>query len=299
MSTGAPANAVTFWSRFQLDTSDPTFKRAHQVQIHDPLWLLARQWQVGELTGFDGGYPVNAVYQLHQSRFTAYQPAPATVPAPQVEAVGANDPPLEVRVEREPFPLGLRGAVQLGLRFEAILRTTFNTANLASQIHTAISEYRSACAILATAPASEIQDPKALAFRQVVLGRVTDGWLLYRGATGLAPAIALPNVTPDPVRPFVKYCQSLYTLAPDTSAWDGTVLAFEFNAGVETSSPADDVGLAAGIFKAAAWTGTPLTTRNRCFALSCEERRLIVIYLRSEEFQRGLGGLRRRHKPLY
>ena len=112
----APQHAFTFWSRLQLDTSDPTFKRAHQVQVRDPLWFLARQWQVGELTGVDGGSPTNAVYQLQQSALTAYQPAQVTTSNPPVEAIGANDPPLEVRVEREPFPLGLRGSVQLGLR---------------------------------------------------------------------------------------------------------------------------------------------------------------------------------------
>ena len=247
MST-APANAITFWSHLLLDTSDPTFKRAHQVQVHDPLWFLARQWQVGELTGFDGGSPINAVYQLQQSPLTAYQPAPSSASTPPVEAIGANDPPLEVRVEREPFPLGLRGSIQLGLRFEAILRDVFTAAGQSSQINAAIGDYRSSCAIPSAAPASEIPDPKSQAFRQVAAGRVTNGWLLYQAATGQAPAITLPSVIPDAVTPFVNYCKSLYTLPPDTSAWESDELAFEFNAGVETSSPAGAVGLAAPNF---------------------------------------------------
>ncbi len=245
----APQHAFTFWSRLQLDTSDPTFKRAHQVQVRDPLWFLARQWQVGELTGVDGGSPTNAVYQLQQSALTAYQPAPVTTSNPPVEAIGANDPPLEVRVEREPFPLGLRGSVQLGLRFEAILRDTFTTAGQAAQIDDAISEYRSACAIAAVPPASEIPDPKSQAFRQVVAGRVTDGWLLYQAATGLEPANILPALTTaDAVTPFVQYCQALYTLPPDTRAWENEELAFEFRAGVQSSSPAGNVGLTATNF---------------------------------------------------
>src|SRR5271165_789830 len=92
-----PFYGVTFWTRLQLDTTDATLARAQQVQVRDPLWLLARQWQVGEFAGFDGGSPIAAYYQLQQSSLTAYQPAPSTAAStPPVETINAGDPPLEV-----------------------------------------------------------------------------------------------------------------------------------------------------------------------------------------------------------
>ena len=50
----------------QLDPTGTTAPRRHpgtslQAQIRDPLWLLARQWQVGEFAGDDAGSPVQAV----------------------------------------------------------------------------------------------------------------------------------------------------------------------------------------------------------------------------------------------
>jgi hypothetical protein len=240
-----PAYAgFTFWSRLQLDTSDATLARAHQVQVRDPLWFLARQWQVGEFAGFDGGSPIAANYQLQQAALTAYQPDPSTATTPPAtEAINVTDLPLEVRVEREPFPLGLRGSIQLGLRFEAVLRDTLGAAAAAP----VITQYRAACPIPPTPPLTEIPDPKAQAFRQAVAGRITDGYLLFLAATGGASGVTLPTAGAAALTSFVAYCKSVYSVPQDTSPWDRNELAFEFNAAAEITSAAT-IGLAAPVF---------------------------------------------------
>jgi hypothetical protein len=228
------------WARLQLDTSDTRLVRAHQVQVHDALWLLARQWQVGEFSGFDGGSPIQANYQLQQLKLTTYQPNPSTAATPPAaEAIIAGDPPLEVRSEREPFPLGLRGSVQLGLRFETIVRSTLGAAAAGA----VINQFRTACAISATVPASEIPDPKSQAYRQAVAGRVTDGYLLYRTAIGQATGVTLPASAAAAVSGFVAYCNTLYSVPAGSSAWDRDELAFEFNTTAEVPAPAANVGL--------------------------------------------------------
>ena len=241
MSTLTPtAFGITTWARLQLDTSDPLLVRAHQMQVHDALWLLARQWQTGELTGFDGGSPITASYQLQQSVLTAYQPTPSTATtAAPVEALNPGDPPLEVRVEREAFPLGLRGSVQLGLRFEAIVRDSLGAAAAAP----VIAQFRTACAISSTIPAGEILDPKAQAFRQAVAARVTDGVLLYRTASGQTTGVTLPSGAAAAVTSFVSYCNALYTVPSDLPASDRNQLAFEFAAAAEVPTPATSAGL--------------------------------------------------------
>ena len=240
-TTAAPTFCgVTFWTRLQLDTTDATLARAHQVQVRDPLWLLARQWQVGELEGFDGGSPIAAYYQLQQSSLTAYQPDPSTAAStPPVEVIKAGDPPLEVRVEREAFLLGLRGSVQLGLRFESIVRDALGAA-AATPV---IAQFRTAFAISTAVPVTEIPDPKAHAFRQSVAGRVTDGYLLFQTATGHSTGITLPTTAAAALASFVSYCQGLYTVPTDQSAWDRNELAFEFNVAAEVPSPGGAVGL--------------------------------------------------------
>jgi len=231
---------ITTWARLALDTSDPSLARAHQVQVRDALWFLARQWQTGEFNGFDGGSPVSAAYQLQQSLLTAYQPTPSTAStAAPVESLSPADPPLEVRIEREAFPLGLRGSVQLGLRFEATVRDSLG-ATAAAPI---IAQFRIACAIPSAMAANEIRDPKAQAFRQAVAGRVTDGVRVYQTATGQTTGATLPSGAAAAVATFVRYCESLYTIPSDPSAWDRNTLSFEFAAAAEVSAPATTTGL--------------------------------------------------------
>ncbi len=229
---------ATIWARLQLDTSDTRLARAHQVQVRDALWLIARQWQIGEFDGFDGGSPIAANYQLQQTSLTAYQPDPSTdTTGAAATAINLSDPPLEVRVEREPFPLGLRGSVQLGLRLEAMANAMGAGA--------LIAQFRGACAISRSPSASEIPDPKALALRQAVAGRVTDGYLVYQAAIGQASGVTLPSdaSATSLIAGFVKYCDSLYTLPADPAAWDRNELAFEFNVAAEVPSPGAPVGL--------------------------------------------------------
>ena len=45
-----------------------------QARIADPLWLLARQWQLGEFTGQDAGQPVKAAITADCARLNRYRP---------------------------------------------------------------------------------------------------------------------------------------------------------------------------------------------------------------------------------
>src|SRR5262249_45096227 len=93
----------------------------------DPLWLPARQWQVGEFQAEDGGTPIVARWRGHVVAPTRYHlgpiPADTQVQAPRF---AASDVPLEVFVERQPFGLpvtdtptadGLRLGVETGQHF--------------------------------------------------------------------------------------------------------------------------------------------------------------------------------------
>ena len=110
--------SVTSWTRIEPQPRDASMQRSLQAQIRDPLWMLARQWQVGEFLGADAGSPVQATLGGETQTVTTFCPGPnpaATVPF---------DPnlPVEVHVEREAVALNLRGSVQLGFYFEALVR---------------------------------------------------------------------------------------------------------------------------------------------------------------------------------
>jgi hypothetical protein len=68
------------------------------ARIGDPLWMLARQWQLGELTGSDSGSPTRVDLVVETARLTRYRPAvPGRTPGQPL------DPrlPLESVVEAE------------------------------------------------------------------------------------------------------------------------------------------------------------------------------------------------------
>jgi len=90
--------------------------------VHDPLWLLTRQWQFGEFAGEDAGTPLSVRVDAETVSMDAWQPGDWTVddPAP---ARPLGDTPLDVLIEREsPRTPGLRVRAEAGAALIAALR---------------------------------------------------------------------------------------------------------------------------------------------------------------------------------
>ena len=116
--------SITTWMRLEPVSRNPDMNSGLQARIYDPLWLLARQWQLGEFRGEDNGSPAMAQWIGECARFTRYVSG-ALPDKPQVEgeAFDSKSIPLEVLVECEPVrnttgPLEyLRFAVEAGQHF--------------------------------------------------------------------------------------------------------------------------------------------------------------------------------------
>ena len=52
--------SITSWMRLEPRSRNAEMNTSLQARIYDPLWLLARQWQLGEFQGEDNGSPVMA-----------------------------------------------------------------------------------------------------------------------------------------------------------------------------------------------------------------------------------------------
>src|SRR6185503_16597723 len=52
--------AITAWNRLEAGPRTADFTRSLRAEVRDPLWILTRQWQLGELTAQDAGSPVDA-----------------------------------------------------------------------------------------------------------------------------------------------------------------------------------------------------------------------------------------------
>jgi len=56
--------SITSWVRLEPRARDADLAAGAEARLHDPLWLLARQWQLGELSGADAGSAITARTRL-------------------------------------------------------------------------------------------------------------------------------------------------------------------------------------------------------------------------------------------
>lgn len=84
-----------------------------EARIHDPLWLLTRQWQMGEFQGEDAGSPIRVTVNSDSFQLDRIQLGNTSRPYTPTEA------PLEAIVERETLeqvPPDLRTRAQAGMQ---------------------------------------------------------------------------------------------------------------------------------------------------------------------------------------
>lgn len=146
------------------------------ARVADPLFLLARQWQVAEFAGEDGGSPVWCTLSTESTPLGSFRPSADGTAVPLPKGV-----PLEFLAEagatgETARQLTLRAAARAGGRFLATLRTM----NLPSGVLDDIDE-----AVLEKAPLPGPggdperdplhRDPAGRALREVLAGRAPDG----------------------------------------------------------------------------------------------------------------------------
>jgi hypothetical protein len=109
--------STTTWHRLEPRVRGQDPADGLRAAVHDPLWLLGRQWQVGELLGDDAAFPVSVRVDSVEHRLSRWRPAAG--------AARAYDPasvPLEVLVEREPpVPPTLRPRLDAWTRLVELL----------------------------------------------------------------------------------------------------------------------------------------------------------------------------------
>jgi hypothetical protein len=91
--------AITTWNRLEARPRSQNFERALRAEVRDALWMLTKQWQMGEFRGSDRGSPVFAKLLLATTRLTKYRPAGGAT------QLLDSSIPLETKVERRPVPL--------------------------------------------------------------------------------------------------------------------------------------------------------------------------------------------------
>jgi hypothetical protein len=159
---------VGVWNRLEGRPRATDFDRALRAEIRDPLWMLTRQWQLGEFRGEDAGSPVTVTYSV-----TA---APLS---------GTGDRPVEAAAERRPVPFALgTDPISYDLRL-LIGRRWLKLLRMSSQLRQFRQAYVDHYPIANPDPdadtdTSRTSHPEVWAQLEAVAGRRLDGYALYR-----------------------------------------------------------------------------------------------------------------------
>jgi len=199
--------SLTTWTRLEPFARNVDLTGGLRAAVGDPLWLLARQWQVGEFVGQDGGSPVHARAQIDCTPPTRH--LPGGVPTAWFrDGALTRGVPLEAQLERERVRIDTawqpRLAAEAGLQFWRVLDAFGAGAQRA--------------AVLARFPLAAPAGPTASAdvetrrFLSVVAGRVPDGTLLggvLVAARDGTPPAALPPAVALGLQQWQSFLQTL------------------------------------------------------------------------------------------
>lgn len=83
-----------FWDRLEPNNTDETLIEGLQARVADPLWMLARQWQTGELDGEDAASPF-ATWITHET----LPLTTLTTPDGRQQSIAGSPMPLEPLIE--------------------------------------------------------------------------------------------------------------------------------------------------------------------------------------------------------
>jgi hypothetical protein len=184
------------WNRLEGRPRTTDFDRALRAEVRDPLWLLSRQWQLGEFRGTDGGSPVTVTYSIGRSRPTRFRPfggPPEDLPTNRPLETVAERRRLQFTYGAEKIGFDLRLAI--GHRWFKLL----GQLGLLGQIFKYEEQYTTKYPIELPTAANVTQraNPTVWATMQAVAGRRMDGYELYLHVKGGGEAAAGINTLLD------------------------------------------------------------------------------------------------------
>jgi hypothetical protein len=174
---------VGVWNRLEGRPRTTDFDRALRAEVRDPLWMLTRQWQLGEFRGQDAGSPATVTYSVRTSAPSRFRPAGGAV-----EDLPA-DRPVETVAERRAVPFTF-GADPISYDLRLVIgRHWLKLIGAAPLLRPLRQAYINRYPFTAPDPAADrdtslTSHAEVWSQLQAVAGRRMDGYLLYRHIVG-------------------------------------------------------------------------------------------------------------------
>src|SRR5918993_1145597 len=243
------------WNRLEPRPRASAFDGVLKAEVHDPLWMLTRQWQFGEFQGEDTGSAVFAKVQIETTRVTKLRNKDGVVVAYD-ESI-----PLETRVERMPILYDLRFRARAGQFWLKVLASFGETYNAGSPAvvynHAAMKEaliktfafslptldHENDSTHLQVAKAKLLSNKEAHQALTALGGRSLDGVAWYEALTSGTSVVIPSSISTHPAfnaafSPFMLSAATEYVTWFDTShehpaeentsSWQGSNLEYSF-----------------------------------------------------------------------
>ncbi|WP_433684661.1 hypothetical protein [Nocardia sp. CA-119907] len=220
------------WTRLEPQSLSGDPGPGLAAPVHDPLWLLTRQWQFGEFVGEDAGTPLSVQIEATAAPITRWRPGDWTAPEPQAAQDFPANVSLEQLVTRESSarPPGLRLRAEAGAALLAALRE--------ADLHTAAAAVLRETPLIETPPPGSRWSAPAL----VLAGRAVDAERVRAACESAGPG-ALPAWLDGPDRAEIAMVLSRWLdwyhgeMAPpiEADSWVGPRLEHRFSIGVAES----------------------------------------------------------------
>jgi len=169
------------WNRLESRPRKSEFDEVLKAAIHDPLWMLTRQWQFGEFQGEDTGSAVFAKIMMETTRVNKFRHRDGSI-SDYDESV-----PLETFVERMPVLYDIRFRATAGQYWLRLLQKRsleYVPPTAADAYDHAIMQKAFASIFLLELPdIDHTNDPTAL---QVAKARLLSNKLAHQAITGLS-----------------------------------------------------------------------------------------------------------------
>lgn len=215
---------ITTWNRIEPRSRSLDLQAGLEARVHDPLWLLARQWQVGEFEARNTGSPVVVTVQSTMASFDRY-----SVNGQAAQAYD-NRKPVEVIVEQETIRPAVatddfRQASEAGMYFMRLLTAAQLPATILSSY---LAQYPLA---IATGDAATISS--------IVAGRIPDGIKLHQDliaagsslpATPAIPAANQASVL-NATRTWLTWYSALFSEPVQANGWSSDRMEYSFAMG--------------------------------------------------------------------
>jgi hypothetical protein len=214
------------WIRLHPESTDDTMVTSVQARMHDPLWLLGRQWQFDDLRHDAGATPIDVRVEGVVSPLTRLRAGSAEPTAAGSASIATTRVPLETLVECEPVPEtqldNLRLRTEAGMHLLRMLRAAGIEQNR-------IAFWVNQSPFAGPGPDADEDTRNWLA---LVSGKVPDGADLPRAIRQqLTPPAGTPPLTPAEatvVRAWLAWSAARFDRPGGASTWDPEHMEYAF-----------------------------------------------------------------------